>query len=190
MIDFCLSSYLSFYEETGEPTEYFWQIDRKIQFGEFSSSFAVGKTARATSKLETLKRNINIDIDFDLRKLILGIKQQEEEQKSKVEFPPCNVEYKADTETTRFWCTTVSHRFQVNYKRTSLFGCFQQSGGIERDWAGYPIQLFNQDDKTFTCVCAKKENFDLPQFRPYENCDDSTRSCIKQTEEQEQNNDD
>jgi hypothetical protein len=24
----------SFYEETGEPTEYFWQIDRKIQFGE------------------------------------------------------------------------------------------------------------------------------------------------------------
>jgi hypothetical protein len=24
----------SFYEETGEPSEYFWQIDRKIQFGE------------------------------------------------------------------------------------------------------------------------------------------------------------
>jgi hypothetical protein len=24
----------SFYEETGDATEYFWQIDRKIQFGE------------------------------------------------------------------------------------------------------------------------------------------------------------
>lgn len=23
----------SFYEESGEPTEYFWQIDRKVQFG-------------------------------------------------------------------------------------------------------------------------------------------------------------
>lgn len=60
----------------------------------------------------------------------------------------------------------------------------QQSGGIKRDWAGYPIQLFNQDTKTFTCVCAKKENFELPQLRPYETCDDAKRSCIVQSEEQ------
>ena len=61
---------------------------------------------------------------------------------------------------------------------------FQQSGGIQRDWAGYPIQLFDQKAKTFTCVCAKKENFELPQFRLYETCDDNTRSCVVQTDEQ------
>ena len=54
----------------------------------------------------------------------------------------------------------------------------QQSGGIQREWAGYPIQLFDQDAKTFTCICTKKENFDLPQLRPYEKCDESSRSCM------------
>lgn len=60
---------------------------------------------------------------------------------------------------------------------------FQHSGGIERDWAGYPIQLFNQDTKAFTCVCAQKDNFELPQLRQYDNCDDATRSCFIQTED-------
>lgn len=39
---------------------------------------------------------------------VLGLKQQEEELNFKHEFPPCNVEYKADPGTTRFWCTNVS----------------------------------------------------------------------------------
>lgn len=59
----------------------------------------------------------------------------------------------------------------------------QHSGGIERDWAGFPIQLFDQDSKTFSCVCAKKENFELPQLRPYDNCDDASRSCFVQSDE-------
>jgi len=100
----------------------------------------------------------------------LGLKQIEEEKNFNVEFPPCNIEYKADS-GTRFWCTT-------------------QSGGIERDWAGFPIQLFNQDTKTFSCVCVRKENKDLPQLRPYENCDDATRSCSVQNEEEQQSNED
>ena len=40
--------------------------------------------------------------------MFLGLKQQEEELNFKHEFPPCNVEYKADPGTTRFWCTNVS----------------------------------------------------------------------------------
>lgn len=63
-------------------------------------------------------------------------------------------------------------------------GFLQQSGGITRDWAGYPIQLFNQDSKAFSCVCAEKENFELPQLRPYETCDDATRSCTRQSVEE------
>ncbi|XP_070491849.1 neuferricin [Chironomus tepperi] len=114
-----------FYEVDGNPTEYFWSIDRKIQF---------------------------------------GIKQQEEEKNFHREFPPCNMEYKKD-KGTRFWCT-------------------KQSGGIDRDWAGYPIQLFNQDSKTYSCVCALKENFDLPQFRRYENCEEQIRTCFVATDEQ------
>jgi hypothetical protein len=38
---------------------------------------------------------------------VSGLKQMEEEKNFKSEFPPCNVEYKADPGTTRFWCTTV-----------------------------------------------------------------------------------
>lgn len=30
-----------FYEESGEATEYFWQIDRKVQFGESSRNFLI-----------------------------------------------------------------------------------------------------------------------------------------------------
>lgn len=107
-----------FFDETGEPTEYFWSIDKKIQF---------------------------------------GLKQQEEEKDLNQEFPPCNVEYRAETGTS-VWCT-------------------KQSGGIDRDWAGYPIQYFNQETKTFSCVCVQKERFNLPQLRQYENCDESTRRC-------------
>ncbi|CAG9803024.1 unnamed protein product [Chironomus riparius] len=114
-----------FYDVDGTPTEYFWSIDRKIQF---------------------------------------GIKQQEEEKNLQREFPPCNMEYKKE-KGTRFWCT-------------------KQSGGIDRDWAGYPIQLFNQESKTYSCVCAKQESFDLPQFRRYENCEDSIRTCFVATDEQ------
>lgn len=48
---------------------------------------------------------------LDLHNSILGLKQQEEERNFKHEFPPCNLEYKSDPETTRFWCTTVSCKF-------------------------------------------------------------------------------
>lgn len=115
-----------FYEADGTATEYFWSIDRKIQF---------------------------------------GLKQLEEEANFQREFPPCNMEFKRE-KGTRFWCTT-------------------QSGGIERELAGWPIQLFNQDTKTFSCVCTEKENFDLPQFRKYESCDDKIRSCFVSIESNE-----
>lgn len=92
-----------------------------------------------------------------------GLKQQEEAQNFQRSFPPCNMEYKV-SKGTRFWCT-------------------KQSGGIERDWAGYPIQLFNQDTKTFSCVCVEKENFELPQFRKYEKCEDKIRSCFIPSDE-------
>ncbi|KAG5683939.1 hypothetical protein PVAND_013195 [Polypedilum vanderplanki] len=119
-----------FYEPDGTPTEYFWAIDRKIQF---------------------------------------GLKQQEEEANFQREFPPCNMEYKRE-KGTRFWCTT-------------------QSGGVERELAGYPIQLFNQDAKTFSCICTEKENFELPQFRKYENCDDKIRSCFVPVDDQSNEDD-
>lgn len=92
-----------------------------------------------------------------------GLKQIEDEQNFQQEFPPCNMEYKVN-KGTRFWCT-------------------KQSGGIERDWAGYPIQLFNQDTKTFSCVCMEKENFELPQLRKYDNCEDKIRSCFVASDE-------
>lgn len=110
MMAFCLSFLSSFYEETGEPTEYFWQIDRKIQFGEFPLS-ALDSSLWKGKKV--FKRNLRRKrlrqcwwwsiVDFET---FLGIKQQEEEQSFKHEFPPCNVEYKPES-GSRFWCTDV-----------------------------------------------------------------------------------
>lgn len=171
---FCHISFSSFYEETGEPTEYFWQIDRKIQFGECL------RKPKTMPKMTGDNGILTLIFTFS----VLGLKQEEELRNERKEFPPCNVEYKADPERTRFWCTTVS-LFWLNFEFKLLkWAFFQHSGGIERDWAGYPIQLFNQDEKTFACVCVQKEHFDLPQFRPYENCDEATRSCFMQSEEQ------
>lgn len=99
-----------------------------------------------------------------------GLKQQEEEKNFNTDFPPCNVEYKPK-QGTRVWCTT-------------------QSGGIEREWAGFPVQFFNQETKSFSCVCAQKESFDLPQLRQYDNCDEKTLSCLVQTNDEQQGNDD
>ena len=47
-------------------------------------------------------------VDIQFCHFFLGLKQLEEEKNFKLEFPPCNVEYKADPGTTRFWCSTVS----------------------------------------------------------------------------------
>lgn len=144
-----------FYQENGEPTEYFWQIERKVQF---------------------------------------GLKQKAEESKLKTAFPPCNLEYK--NKVTRFWCTNVSftatccrcrerkHKKVGRISTKTISFPLQRSGGIDRDWAGYPIQLFDQDSKTYSCVCLEKERFDLPQLRQYEKCDDATRSCFMYDDEQ------
>lgn len=142
-------------------------------------SFEEIKMHDCTARMITTIENREFNVTF-----ILGIKQQEEEQKFKHDWPPCNMEYKADTGITRFWCTDVSFFIYFLKLLLVLTLNLQQSGGVKRDWAGYPIQLFNQDSKTFTCVCAKKENFELPQLRPYDTCDDAKRSCTVQSEEQ------
>lgn len=86
------------------------------------------------------------------------MKQKEQEEYFKNDYPPCNVEYDIHT-GTRVWCT-------------------KSSGGIDRDWAGFPIQYFQQESKTYVCVCVQKERFDLPHLRPYDNCNDQKHECF------------
>lgn len=43
--------------------------------------------------------------------------------------------------------------------------------------------MFDQDSKSYTCVCLEKDRFDLPQLRQYERCEDHERSCWKDEEQ-------
>ncbi|XP_012274920.1 neuferricin [Orussus abietinus] len=83
-------------------------------------------------------------------------------EKQKEMFPPCNVEWKADTGTT-VWCS-------------------QNSGGIQRDWEGIPQLLF--EDKSahrFRCACVNINSRDYLEneksFEKYKHCSDDLKVC-------------
>lgn len=75
-------------------------------------------------------------------------------------FPPCNTEWKGATNQNRFWCTT-------------------KSGGIQRDWAGYPRIVFNSFHNSDTCACVLEKDFDHPSVKQYEGCATKSHECFR-----------
>lgn len=89
----------------------------------------------------------------------LAKKRAAEEQKSKeVEFPPCNIEWKADV-GTRVWCT-------------------KRSGGIERSWVGYPRKYFTPGVAEFRCACVHEKHLQSPNVKEYDGCAVTSESCV------------
>lgn len=89
----------------------------------------------------------------------LAMKRAAEEQKSKeVEFPPCNIEWKADV-GTRVWCTKLS-------------------GGIERSWVGYPRKYFTPGVVDFRCACVHEKHLQSPNVKEYDECAAASESCV------------
>lgn len=89
---------------------------------------------------------------------IAAAKQNEKhEREMRQKFPPCNVKSSA-AEGTKVWCTT-------------------KSGGIERDWVGYP-RLFKTANREPMCVCSREINSDNPNLGEYQGCLPGASSCI------------
>ncbi|KAL7305121.1 hypothetical protein TKK_0002527 [Trichogramma kaykai] len=84
------------------------------------------------------------------------------EEKKKVKFPPCNVEWSPET-GTRVWCS-------------------KNSGGISRDWIGVPRMLYdNIESKQHRCACIPFESLNDQESREiiqsYGGCIEDAISC-------------
>jgi hypothetical protein len=76
----------------------------------------------------------------------------------KKQFPPCNMEWSAKTETTEYWCS-------------------KKSGGIDRDWEGYPYQFKESEEKSYRCACINPNHLKDPRVKPYDNCPPKSSRC-------------
>ncbi|XP_063916710.1 neuferricin [Zophobas morio] len=77
----------------------------------------------------------------------------------KIKYPPCNVEWGADT-GTRVWCSN-------------------KSGGVTRDWVGVPRQLY-QPGQDYRCACVQTPELSA-NLKEYEGCDSTSESCFVKT---------
>lgn len=64
-----------------------------------------------------------------------GMEANEQEQREKQRFPPCNAEW-SSAKGSRLWCS-------------------QKSGGVHRDWIGVPRKLYKPGAKEPHCVCVR-----------------------------------
>ena len=92
-------------------------------------------------------------------------------------FPPCNVEWN-QAEGSRFWCTT-------------------RSGGVQRDWAGVPRQLFYPGRQP-RCACVRSRgppstdpgassdrgDTESPHVKTYSGCRPDSHECRGVREEE------
>lgn len=79
------------------------------------------------------------------------------EENIKLIFPPCNIEWSPHS-YTRVWCT-------------------KNSGGVKRDWAGFPRRLFDTEKQTERCACIGDSNRDLGMYEEYIECESDSPSC-------------
>nr|CAG4641892.1 EOG090X0A5G [Eurycercus lamellatus] len=84
-------------------------------------------------------------------------KYKEEEDRFKEKYPMCNVDYKPE-EGSRVWCSTAS-------------------GGVKRDWVGFPRSLYSADSKTVRCACAQESDLGDSLLKEYPGCPKDAVSC-------------
>ncbi|NWS76097.1 NEUFC protein, partial [Crotophaga sulcirostris] len=103
-----------------------------------------------------------------------ALKLQAEGEQRKQQFPPCNSEW-SSAKGSRFWCS-------------------RESGGVKRDWAGVPRQLFQPGARGGRCVCVRstgppwgtlgtgqhsdRGDLDNPLLQEYQGCDPLAPQCV------------
>ena len=51
------------------------------------------------------------------------------------------------------------------------------SGGIHRDWVGFPRRLFSAVSREWRCACVHPDNLGSPNVKEYPNCDPNSIRC-------------
>ncbi|XP_050331029.1 neuferricin homolog [Bactrocera neohumeralis] len=74
-------------------------------------------------------------------------------------YPDCNIEWSVER-GSHVWCTTTS-------------------GGKQREWVGYPRQLFEIGANNFRCACVQDKDLDTTEvmLKEYENCAPHAHEC-------------
>ncbi|XP_065890510.1 neuferricin-like [Dysidea avara] len=55
--------------------------------------------------------------------------------------------------------------------------CSSKSGGIHRDWVGFPRRLFSSVSREWRCSCVHPDNLGNPNLKEYPNCDPNSIRC-------------
>jgi len=90
----------------------------------------------------------------------IALEEKRKEQIKNSEFPPCNIEWTAET-GTKVWCT-------------------KQSGGVERSWVGVPRRYY--DAGVIRCACIKRSKLQSPNLEEYDGCDPKSDTCFYELE--------
>lgn len=123
----------------------FYEKDYKF-VGLLSGRF-YGKDGKKTDYMLNVEKQIDI-----------AIAEKERLKKLRAKYPPCNIEWKAET-GTRVWCTN-------------------QSGGIDRDFVGVPRKMYEVGQADFRCACVPNDRLEDPLLKEYDNCDPESFECF------------
>ncbi len=93
-----------------------------------------------------------------LEQIDIAIENKRKEELANYDFPPCNIEWNADT-GTKVWCTN-------------------QSGGIDRQWTGLPRKYFEPGNVGYRCACVHESKLENANVKEYDGCDSNSRTCF------------
>lgn len=91
----------------------------------------------------------------DLLSQLRNIEQEKSDLRRK--YPSCNSHYDQGAGKAEVWCT-------------------EKSGGIKRDWVGYPRQL-HLPGENVRCACIKESLLSDPKLKDYPDCEPTSTSC-------------
>jgi len=87
-----------------------------------------------------------------------AVKNKAVEDEFKKKYPMCNVDYKPEVGST-VWCS-------------------KSSGGVKRDWVGFPRTLYSAiGSKDIRCACVDEDNLNDPLLKEYPNCAKDSIIC-------------
>ncbi|KAJ6637167.1 Neuferricin like [Pseudolycoriella hygida] len=92
----------------------------------------------------------------------IAIENKRKEEMNNYDFPPCNIEWNANT-GTKVWCT-------------------MQSGGVDRQWAGVPRKYFEAGQTSFRCACVDVSKLGHGSLKEYDGCDSNSSTCFYQAD--------
>lgn len=93
----------------------------------------------------------------------IAIETKRRDELNNYDFPPCNIEWNADT-GTKVWCTN-------------------QSGGIDRQWSGVPRKYYEAGNIGYRCACVHESKLTVGNLQEYDGCDPNSTTCFYEPDE-------